>query len=340
MLARMVHRVKTPFCGALLCLMFALGTGAGPALGEGTSQAERTRWVPSFGILSAAFVQRVQGSVGTGDIYCPQPYVDGICVSTEGVMPGAPQNPIQPGKTERSRTFTPMLAATFQLMSPSFIDGLGAPRAFAHVDLGYTFGFERNIAVTGSPGPIVYPPCFPDTQPPQTFFCNPQAVYIQGQGATAVFEADSFQFAGGVGLAFSLEVLDRTVRIMPSVEYMREGLEFSGEVTRVIMSKKPVAERGEPGYPDAKYRNILLSAQKRKVYHSVGPGLEVEVDTRRAGPLMLSLFASARAYAVVGDLEVQFQDTNQYGEQAVWTFLPNRWLFSGNVGLRFRWVPE
>jgi len=340
MLARMVDRVKTPFCGLLLCLIFALGAWAGPALGEETPRDERTRWVPSFGILSAAVVQRVQGSVGTGDIYCPQPYEDGICVSTGGIPGGPPSSPIQPNTTERPRTFTPSLAATFQLMSPSFIDQLGAPRAFAHVDLSYTFGFERNIAITGAPGPIVYPPCFPNAVPPETFFCNPEAVYIQGQGAAAVFQADSFQFSGGVGLAFSLEVGDRTVRIMPSVEYTREGLELSGEVTRVIMSKLPVANRGEPGYPDAQYRNILLSAQKQKVYHSLGPGLEVEVDTRRAGPLMLSVFASARAYAIVGDLEVQFEDTNQYGEQAVWNFLPNRWLFSGNVGLRFRWVPE
>ena len=319
MLARMLPRVKMPIWALLIGLIIGIAGWPRLGLGDDTLRDLKTGWALSLGISSSAVVQRVQASIGTGNIYCPGPPICAFVPHENPIQPGAP-------KTERERTFTPALSATFELMSPSLIDGLGAPRPFAHVDQAYTFGFDRDITVLGAPGPITFPP-----NPP---FPNPVEELIQGQGSNASFDPNSFQFSGGLGIAFTFEVADRTLRLKPSFEYMREDIEFNGEVVRMITSRK--AETGVP----ALYRTIRLTGSDRETYHSIGPGLEVEIDTRRAGPLMLSLFAGARAYAIVGDLEVQFEDTNEYGENAVWSFLPNRWLFMGNVGLRFRWVSE
>ena len=59
------------------------------------------------------------------------------------------------------------------------------------------------------------------------------------------------------------------------------------------------------------------------------------------GPLRAEPSTSrSQAYAFLGDLEVEFSDTNEDGESANWSFEKNRWGFRGGVGLRFRWLPE
>lgn len=348
MLARMLQGVKPSFWVRWIALIFIL-TG-GPSLAEDPPRDERKNWAPSVGISSGAIVQRLQGAISSSEVYCPVTVPNpgpgdfpvGICTagqrSTERPFPWlGPDQPVQPGapSVTRERVFTPYLAATFELMTPRLWERWGAPRPFAHVDLQYTFGFERDVVVLGQPGPLKFPDNFP----------NPPATIIQGQGSLATVNAASFQFAGGIGVAFTFKISDRTVRIKPSVEYQREDVTYSGEVKRVVQTQ---STNSNPPSNPANYRDILLYASKQKVYHSVGPGLEVEVDTRRAGPLMLSLFIGAQAYAVIGDLEVTLKSTNEDpviveaggDEFATWSFLPNRWLFRGNVGLRFRWSPE
>ena len=98
----------------------------------------------------------------------------------------------------------------------------------------------------------------------------------------------------------------------------------------------PSRSASQPAY----YRCIQLSGEKTHVFHSIGPGLEVEVDAGRTGDLVLALYGGAQAYAILGSNRVEFSDTNEYGETAEWSYLANRWFFRGSVGLRFRWVPE
>ena len=47
-----------------------------------------------------------------------------------------------------------------------------------------------------------------------------------------------------------------------------------------------------------------------------------------------------RGYHLFGDLETTFSQTNEFGETATWTFRPDRWVWRGGVGFRFRWLPE
>jgi len=52
---------------------------------------------------------------------------------------------------------------------------------------------------------------------------------------------------------------------------------------------------------DAGFREIELDGRSSRVYHGVGPGLELEMDTGRVGPFMVSLYSGIRAYHFSGD---------------------------------------
>ena len=83
----------------------------------------------------------------------------------------------------------------------------------------------------------------------------------------------------------------------------------------------------------------MLNGSGSKTFHGVGPGLEIEMDTRRAGPFLLALFVSGQAYKILGDREISFSASNEYGETADWTYENHSWVYRGGVGLRFRFLP-
>ena len=298
------------------------------AIGLGESQAEeeaarddKSRWVPAFGLSSGAYVQRFQGSLSASPLNCgtaadptcaPNPFSPRASPDLFDLQPGAPS-------TDRERVFTPFIAAGLELTTPSLIDGFGAPSLFAHVDFAYTFGFTKNIAVLGAPGPLAPPP--PLETDPRLW---------KGQGDSMTFKASDFQFSGGVGITFHLDVLDRRVRVKPSLEYMRQSMTLTGFLQRVIAT--------EQGGEDLRF--IEFGDSEKVVFHSIGPGLELEVDAARKGPLVLALYGGAQAYAILGSNRVNLSDSNDLGESAEWKYIANRWFFRGSVGLRFRWAPE
>ena len=322
MLARMMAVVKTPGRIVLLALLLAISIGPDQSWAADEARDEKNRWIPAIGISSGLFVQRYQAVINTSDIaYRDVP-----------IQPGAPI-------VGRERTLTPFIAVNLELTTPSLIDSLAAPSLFAHVDFAYTFGFDQSVALAGAPGPL---------EPPPIEF--PEEIFWKGQGAYADYKASDFQFSGGVGLVFHFDIFDRRVRLKPSLEYMRNTAKFKGSVSRVLSIESAPPEPSCPSTPGSSkfYRCIELSGEKTHVFHSLGPGLEVEVDAGRTGPLVLALYGGAQAYAILGHnagQRVEFSDSKQYEETpewetAEWSYLANRWFFRGSVGLRFRWVPE
>jgi hypothetical protein len=130
---------------------------------------------------------------------------------------------------------------------------------------------------------------------------------------------------------------------------------------------------------DAGFREIELDIRNSKVYHGIGPGLELELDTGRLGEFQVSLYGGLRAYRFMGDLELDGRaqndaQTNNYTtgdpitgpfgpgsniernnvnyerncvigdasqcEYADFHFEKERWAYTGHLGIRFRWSPE
>ncbi len=230
---------------------------------------------------------------------------------------------------------TPYFSLATELMSPALLSDWGSPRALAHVDIGYAFGFARGITRIGSPLDQMELP-FPfseltDRVPPS--YGSEQEII--GQGAKLTASVDSLLVGAGLGIAFTFEIGDRTFRVKPTVEYLREEMKISGTLrqatrttfynppsdmsqwtpTTPIFSDDPFNFPPDPDEnptpAEAGYREINLDGSSSRVYHGVGPGLEVEMDTGRVGPFVVSIYSGIRAYHFMGDdLSVKFDAQN------------------------------
>jgi hypothetical protein len=293
---------------ALACM------GAGSAAAEPVDERELGRWVPSFSLLSGISAQKAEGHLATSDIVGPE---DPAGNSEHPLLPGTPA-------TDRTRMMTPFVGGSIELMTPAWKSLPGRPRAYVHGDVAFAFAPDYNIPMIADPGPFVVS---------STVTGAITEGQILGQGGKTTATVGPLLVMAGAGFAFTLDAWDHALRIKPSFEYMREEIEISGVVRRAIRVESPSPTLDE-------FRLVTLTAQKAQVYHGLGAGLEVELDTARAGPFVLSLYAAAKAWNFLDNEKQTLTDQNQYGEHAVWHFLKNEWAFAGALGLRFRWVPQ
>jgi hypothetical protein len=328
------------------------GTGSPPeaAARERKPKDETERWVPAFSIYSGVLVQGAQGTIDTGPILgtenTPDGGVPGKCVPP----PNSPDTKdhcnrqirptflvlqdeeIPPLESVTTRgddlMVTPFVGGSLELMTPGLTSLPGRPRLFVHGDAAASFAPTRDVAKEGSPDEFEVSPKVE----------KPSELAVEGQGSKTTVDIKPLLISAGAGVAFTVDARERRLRIKPSVEYLREEIEVTGVVHRAMQTGIPPIPPPED-FPEG-FRLIELSGGKKQVFHGVGPGLEIEADTARAGPLMLTLYLAGQAYAFLGDLEMEFSDTNEDGETATWRFEKNRWGFRAGVGLRFRWVPE
>ena len=294
---------------------------------EGDSAAgasdELSRFVPSLALLTHLNAQDAEGHLGTSNVLGPPfnlvpqpPFMSNPNTrSAQPLLPGSPA-------TARTLMMTPAVGVSLELMSPAWRALPGKPRLHLRGDVAYAFPPEYVIPNIGDFGPI---------RTITVSGLTEGAILGQGGKTTAVVQP--LLLNAGAGITFTTTVSERTLRIKTSLEYLREEIEVSGVVQR--------AARVTQATPDlSAFRVILLSATGSWVYHGLGPGLELELDTGRAGPFVLSLFAGGKAWSFLDNPKRVLVASNEYGEHAEWTFLKNQWAFGGTLGLRFRWVPE
>jgi len=301
---------------------------------------ETERWVPAFSIYSGVLVQKAKSTIDTGPILgdCVPPALSHDTehcnrqVRPTAVVDIRRNDPVPPIEFVTTRgddlMVTPFVAGSLELMTPGLTSVPGRPRLFVHGDAAVSFAFTRDIAKEGVPDAF-------EVSPNVT---HPNEATILGQGSNLTAEVKPLLISAGAGVAFTVDAWERRLRIKPSVEYLREEIEVTAVVHRAVQTRlDPVPTTEE--FPDG-FRLIELSGGKQRFFHGIGPGLEIEADAGRAGPLMLTVYIAGQAYAFLGDLEMEISDTNEDGETAMWRFEKNRWGFRSGVGLRFRWVPE
>jgi len=307
----------TPQRAVLVALVLgSLGSAlpGAPALGLGPSEEreELDQWVPSIGIFGGFVAQNISGTVTSSDVMGP-----GLAPITQ---------PIGASVSGRDLLLSADVGGSLELSTPRFTERLGSPRIFARGDLGALFGFERTPAGEGAPGPMSLLPQLP-------VITDASELTVSGQGSRTQAEAQPFLFSAGLGVAFTLDLGERRLRIKPSVEYMREKIEITGQVNRAVKINQPASQTSD-------FRLIELSSSASEVYHGVGPGLELELDAARLGPLMSTVFVAGQGYRYFGQLKVDLSDVNNFGESANWSFEKQRWGWGGRAGVRFRWQPR
>jgi hypothetical protein len=318
------------------------------------SELEIERWVPAAAVSFDILGQRSEGAVESDNFTGP-PISDGGCETRPGVrIPGACREPVPstlqltPSAHGTDTTTAALVKLSLELMTPRLAEGFASPRVFAHADGSLAFAFRRKLAGAGSPGAMNLPPATSTIGTPVQ--PNISEETITGQGNRAFSELQTGVFTAGAGIAFTANVFGRTVRIKPSFDYLRQEIEFDGRANRAIQIRGSNFSRPD-GLED--FRLLSFSAHDTRIQHGVGGGLELEADTQHIGPFLLSVFGGARAYHMLGDLDVTLcSDVNQIGpsfspgacaagtgERVVWHFEPDDFAWVGGVGLRFRYVP-
>jgi hypothetical protein len=101
--------------------------------------------------------------------------------------------------------------------------------------------------------------------------------------------------------------------------------------------------QNSPGFLDlSDFRQVLISGRKTKVFHGIGPGLEIEVDSKRAGSFVVSTFMGARLHRIMGNRKVDLKAANpdDANETAMLHYKNGRWAYRAFFGIRVRLVPE
>jgi hypothetical protein len=291
------------------------------------------RWVPAFAVFFDMLGQKAEGEIATSDVLGP-PLGQGGCTITDlfgnttqnGTL--CPDSPfaLAPPTGSDDTSVAPLVGASLELATPRLIDAFFSPRLFAHVDGAAAFGFERNLAGQGKPGPF-----FTDPLKPSDFEIF--ELSVNGQGSRAKLQVRPFVFSAGAGVAFTTTLFQRTLRFKPSVEYLYEEVDLIASVRRAVKQVDPAGDLGD-------FRLIALQASEKEALHGVGGGVEVEGDAGRLGPFVLSVYLGGRGYRFTGNLKHTLRDSNEFGEWATWRFELDPWAWRAGVGARFRWSPE
>jgi hypothetical protein len=218
------------------------------------------------------------------------------------------------------------------------------------------FSFDRNVAKVGNPTGVKLPI---DQTTGLISPISPENT-VRGMGAKTSGEVDQWVFGAGAGPAFTFEAFERRLRVRPSVEWMRQEIRVSGVLNKTFQTDTGETAAQQPGdpttgpttqqFPADFLDPITIRSQDTQFFNGIGPGLELEMDAARAGPVMLSLFLSGQAYKMLGDLSVHLEGQSVVPAQAPYTdedqsvnagfdFHLHSWAYHGGLGLRFRWLP-
>jgi hypothetical protein len=317
-----------------LALPLLLPTPSPAAEGaEVVLQQGEDQWVPSFAIVSGITIQSDKGSADS------VLFEDGSSTSIplRGLVDGSDVG------------VQPFVGGSLEVMSPALSLPL-RPRFFFNGEILPTFGNEHAVAVEGSPdcirGPLVGAPCVMDvTEVPEATFEEEGA---NGEGTRVTALVDTLVFGANLGFAFPAKLGKRQLRIRPSIGWINYNVKSEGFVSDADCNPSsncvPSQVPGGPLVPGF-LRETTLKASDTQNFNGIGPGLEVEVDVGRYGPLGVSLLAGARAYAVLGDRSIQYSASQAFDDEigndvATATFEAevNPWIYRANVGIRFQWL--
>jgi hypothetical protein len=339
---------------------------------------ETQRWVPAIALQSTALGQKAEGSVDSsstityeylvqqvGNFRNPVPWPLVVerslregkvnffdppsSIFPTDLIPGTPQNPgglVLPAAGS-NLLLTPTVGMAVELMTPGLQEVPGRPRLFLHGDASTAFSVERSFGREGVPEGAEFPPAAVTELASE--------VEVKGIGSITGAELRTLLLSGGVGVAFTLDAWERRLRIKPSVEYLRQRIDVRGRLLRAFRQHTGARAQGaaRPVVPAVFIPTIDLEANDTLTSYGIGPGLELEMDAARAGPVVLSLFVSGQAYRMLGERDVHLEDSAEVpvpdansGTDATqpvsakWDFHLHSWAYRGGLGLRFRWLPE
>ena len=290
-------------------------------------------WVPSLAITSGVWLQAVDAS-GQSQYF-------------EGTMPPVPLRSPVSGSDLGVSAF---VGATLELMTPA-IPVPTRPRIFLSAEVVPTFSPTITPAQDGAPGCVRGPepedPCASMENGTRRRAYGEDAA--NGQGSQVSTDIDTLAFGAGMGVAFPFAVGKRQLRVKTSVAWVNYKVNASGLVvdaqcdpTSACTESTPI-----PGFPPNPgfLREVTLMAESSERFNGIGPGLDLEMDTGRFGPIGSSIFLGARFYRILGDRKITLGTAQSYDDQigmdsaaAQFQVEVKPWLYRASLGVRFQWL--
>jgi hypothetical protein len=290
-------------------------------------------WVASLAITGGATFQNQEGS---GESFL---FDNGSTTPTT----------LQPAVDGDDLVIPPFVGASLELMAPA-LPIPTSPRFFVSGEILPSFGSTRTLAIQGDPGCIRGPepgaPCAVDEVPGERQVPFAEGL-ANGQGTEVQSEVGLLAYGANAGVAFPVQLFGRQLRIKPSAGWIRWEVEASGRVSDAACSPVSRCTNVYATTPPqiGFLRDSQLTASGSDWFDGIGPGLDVEVDTGRFGPIGSALFLGARAYAVLGERTISFGTTQTFSdalgndvETANFETTVDPWLYRAHVGIRFQWL--
>ncbi len=298
------------------------------------------RWVPSLALITGFRIQEWDGTV-----------VSEICRGCS--IPDPMTEALRDPDDGRDLAVTPFVGASFELMTPE-LPIPTSPRLFVGGEVAVAFGLERTLAQEGNPGVLSSP--VPGAAADSTPFSED---FVRGQGSETLAKLDSVIYGAYAGISFPFELYGRAFRLKPSFAWIRTGVDVEGlvvdaeclEVVDVIggASTKCNTTTAGVGQGPGVLREIRLQARGSDTFDGIGPGLDIEMDTGRFGPLGTSLFLGGRLYRILGNRKIELRAARSFTEDegaglgpaetdARFSFEMDKWSYRVGIGLRFHWL--
>jgi len=335
--------------GALFALQAPFpGVSRAAEGGISAGQAGEDRWVPSLAITGGATIQQQLGfanSFNCEGTMVPCQDGDPNSVPLRGIVDGD------------DLAVSPFVGGSLELMTPA-LPVPTRPRLFASGEILPTFAADRELALEGDPGcihgPRVGDPCVSDIVDPPVATFEEEAA--NGQGTSVSANVDTLVFGASLGVAFPAQIRKRQLRIKPSVGWINYEVGAAGQVVdaecgpdvstpsptdTACTDKLTAGGLFFPGF----LRETILEGSASQRFNGIGPGLDVEVDAGRFGPVGVALFLGGRAYRVLGDRTIGFSATSSFDDElgmdvsvADFEVEVDPWIFRAHVGIRFQWL--
>src|SRR5262245_42533086 len=304
-------------------------------------------WVPSLAITSGATIQTESGLQSSTAF-------DG---ETNTI------SPLRPTLGDSDEQASVYVGGALELLTPA-LPVLGSPRFFAAGEFLPTWGPERQVqdaepsrirgpeqdAVIAAEETPTHHLDRPGTRGRGVPFGEAEA---RGDGMRLRYQVEQWVYGAKAGLSFAFELGGRQVRLKPSVGWIHYEVEAKGLIvhpqcsptTRCTNTYRQDGTLLQAGF----LREVILSAQDTGAFDGVGPGLDVEMDTGRFGPIGASIFAGLHAYYIPGDRDIHFNASQAYDDQlspsaavdvdsAFWQLRVDPWFWRAGIGIRFHWL--
>lgn len=247
-------------------------------------------------------------------------------------------------------TFSGFLGARAEIQTPRIARIPTAPRIFARADVSYSLDNDEAITNEGDPGD-------PITNLDNRLGAGEPVLGVLGVGTTLRSQTEPLILSGALGMIFSKDIAGRTVRFRPSLEWM-----FLREELRLAFGD--AESEGSDPIRCNPCRVTSSEIQTTKAYHSMGPGMELDVDAGRWGGFKVSLFTQFKVLRILGDRKVNLASTSSWftreetvvnGQAVITSIDPavgradttvrakyrrDPWNYVGLAGIRIVWSPE